>query len=58
MFLYTRRPQFESKPDKLDPVDPHALRELFGGADTEVTVTMQYVFQGWDCRNAWQVHGS
>lgn len=35
MSLYTRRPQFESKPDKLDPVYAHKLDELFGGADTE-----------------------
>jgi len=26
------------------------LQELIGGAYGEMTVTMQYLFQGWNCR--------
>lgn len=32
MFFHTARPQFESKPDKPDPVYAHKLHELLGGA--------------------------
>jgi Mn-containing catalase len=50
MFRHTSRLQFESKPDQPDPVYAHKLQELIGGAYGEMTVTMQYLFQGWDCR--------
>jgi Mn-containing catalase len=50
MFRHTSRLQFESKPDKPDPVYAHKLQELIGGAYGEMTVTMQYLFQGWNCR--------
>ena len=50
VFLHTSRLQFESKPDKPDPVYAHKLQELIGGAYGEMTVTMQYLFQGWNCR--------
>jgi manganese containing catalase len=33
-----------------DPVYAHKLQELIGGACGEMTVTMQYLFQGWNCR--------
>jgi Mn-containing catalase len=49
MFFHTSRLQFESKPDKPDPVYAHKLQEL-GGACGEMTVAMQYLFQGWNCR--------
>lgn len=42
--------QFESKPDKPDLVYAHKLQELIGGAYGEMTVTMQYLLQGWNCR--------
>jgi Mn-containing catalase len=52
MFLHTSRLQFESKPDKTDPVYAHKLQELIGGAYGEMTTTIQYLFQGGtaDCR--------
>src|SRR5690242_17619787 len=50
MFRHTSRLQFESKPDQPDPVYAHKLQELIGGAFGEMTVTMQYLFQGWNCR--------
>jgi len=46
MFLHPSRLQFESKPGKPDSVHAHKLQELIGGAYGEMTVTMQYLFQG------------
>ncbi|MEV7096589.1 manganese catalase family protein, partial [Amycolatopsis sp. NPDC051045] len=50
MFRHTKLLQFEAKPEKPDPVYAHKLQELIGGAFGEMTVTMQYLFQGWNCR--------
>ena len=50
MFRHTSRLQFEARPEKPDPVYAHKLQELIGGAYGEMTVTMQYLFQGWNCR--------
>jgi Mn-containing catalase len=50
MFFHTSRLQFEAKPDSPDPVYARRLQELIGGAFGEMTVTMQYLFQGWNCR--------
>ncbi|MBE8518590.1 manganese catalase family protein, partial [Amycolatopsis sp. H6(2020)] len=50
MFRHTKLLQFEAKPEKPDPVYAHKLQELIGGAYGEMTVTMQYLFQGWNCR--------
>lgn len=50
MFRHTSRLQFESRPEKPDPVYAHKLQELIGGAFGEMTVAMQYLFQGWNCR--------
>jgi Mn-containing catalase len=46
MFFHASRLQFESKPDKPDPVYAHKVQELIGGACGEMNVTMQYLFQG------------
>jgi Mn-containing catalase len=50
MFLHTSRLQFEAKPDRPDAHYARKLQELIGGAYGEMTVTMQYLFQGWNCR--------
>jgi Mn-containing catalase len=50
MFRHTDHLQFDAKPEKPDPVYAHKLQELIGGAYGEMTVTMQYLFQGWNCR--------
>jgi Mn-containing catalase len=50
MFRHTDHLQFDAKPEKPDPVFAHKLQELIGGAWGEMTVTMQYLFQGWNCR--------
>ena len=50
MFRHTDYLQFEAKPEKPDPVYADKLQELIGGAYGEMTVTMQYLFPGWNCR--------
>ncbi|MEY9213254.1 manganese catalase family protein [Thermobifida halotolerans] len=50
MFRHDKRLQFEAKPEKPDPLFAMKLQELIGGAFGEMTVTMQYLFQGWNCR--------
>jgi Mn-containing catalase len=50
MFFHTSRLQFDAKPDQPDAVYARKLQELIGGAFGEMTVTMQYLFQGWNCR--------
>src|SRR3954470_19021630 len=50
MFRHTDYMQFDVKPEKPDPVYARKLQELLGGAYGEMTVTMQYLMQGWNCR--------
>lgn len=50
MFLHTSKLQFEAKPSQPDALFARKLQELIGGAWGEMTVTMQYLFQGWNCR--------
>lgn len=50
MFRHTDHLQFDVAPEKPDPVYARKLQELIGGAYGEMTVTMQYLFQGWNCR--------
>ncbi|ASO21661.1 Mn-containing catalase [Actinoalloteichus hoggarensis] len=50
MFRHTKLLQFEAKPEKPDAAYARKLQELIGGAYGEMTVTMQYLFQGWNCR--------
>ncbi|AUI60318.1 manganese catalase family protein [Amycolatopsis sp. BJA-103] len=50
MFRHSQLLQFEAKPEKPDALYARKLQELIGGAYGEMTVTMQYLFQGWNCR--------
>lgn len=50
MFRHTKQLQFPAKPDKPDALYAMKLQELIGGQFGEMTVTMQYLFQGWNCR--------
>ncbi|WP_159943428.1 MULTISPECIES: manganese catalase family protein [unclassified Nocardiopsis] len=50
MFRHTKHLQFEAKPEAPDALYAMKLQELIGGAYGEMTVTMQYLFQGWNCR--------
>ncbi|WP_433697252.1 manganese catalase family protein [Nocardiopsis sp. CA-288880] len=50
MFRHTKHLQCEAKPEAPDALYAMKLQELIGGAYGEMTVTMQYLFQGWNCR--------
>lgn len=50
MFYHRKELQFEAKPDKPNPLIAKYLQELIGGQYGEMSVAMQYLFQGWSCR--------
>jgi Mn-containing catalase len=50
MFFHDKRLQYNAKPDKPDPAYARKLQEVLGGKWGEITVTLQYLFQGWNCR--------
>lgn len=50
MFIHDKRPQFFVKPTRPDPVFAKKLQEVIGGQFGEMSVMMQYLFQGWNCR--------
>ena len=50
MFYHKKRLQYFTKPDKPDAVYAKQLQELIGGPFGEMSVMMQYLFQGWNCR--------
>jgi Mn-containing catalase len=50
MFFHVKELQYNAKPDRPDPVYAKKLQEILGGQFGEITVMMQYLFQGWNCR--------
>jgi Mn-containing catalase len=52
MFLRTKRLQYPVRVAKPDPMFARHLQELLGGKYGEMTVMMQYLFQGWALRGA------
>ncbi|MBU9673184.1 manganese catalase family protein [Planococcus sp. CP5-4] len=50
MFFNRKELQFEAKPDKPDPIFAKQLQEVIGGQFGEMSVAMQYLFQGWNTR--------
>jgi Mn-containing catalase len=50
MFFHDKRLQYNAKPDRPDPLYARKLQEILGGQWGEITVAMQYLFQGWNCR--------
>ncbi|MHA6793830.1 manganese catalase family protein [Pseudonocardia bannensis] len=48
MFLHRQELQFKSTPDEPDAVYARKLQEVLGGQYGEITVAMQYMFQGWN----------
>jgi len=50
MFFHVKELQFQAKPTRPDPVFAKRLQEVIGGQFGEMTVMMQYLFQGWNCR--------
>jgi Mn-containing catalase len=50
MFYHEKRLQYFTPPTKPDAAYAKKLQELIGGSMGEMTVMMQYLFQGWNCR--------
>src|SRR4051812_49885323 len=50
MFKHVDYLQFQAKPEKPDAFFAAKLQELIGGQYGEMTVMMQYLWQGWSCR--------
>lgn len=50
MFFHIKELQYNAKPDKPDPVYAKKLQEILGGQFGEMSVMIQYLFQGWNCR--------
>lgn len=50
MFTHVKDLQFEASPDAPDPAFARRLQEVLGGKWGEMTVAMQYLYQGWNCR--------
>jgi Mn-containing catalase len=50
VFTHTHALQYEAKPDAPDPDFARKLQEVLGGQWGEMTVAMQYLLQGWNCR--------
>jgi len=48
VFLHKQELQFASTPDKPDAVYARKLQEVLGGQYGEISVAMQYMFQGWN----------
>ncbi|WP_079525431.1 manganese catalase family protein [Halobacillus hunanensis] len=50
MFSHVKELQYNAKPTQPDPVYAKKLQEILGGQYGEMSVMMQYLFQGWNCR--------
>lgn len=50
MFRHDKRLQYHARPEKPDPIFARRLQEVIGGQFGEISVMMQYLFQGWNCR--------
>src|SRR4051812_33227569 len=50
MYRHTKDLQFDVRPERPDALFAAKLQELVGGQFGEMTVMMQYLWQGWNCR--------
>ena len=50
MFYHKKQLQYFKPPQKPDAIYAKKMQELIGGTFGEMTVMMQYLFQGWNCR--------
>ncbi len=50
MFYHIKELQYEAKPCKPDPVMARKMQEILGGQFGEMSVALQYLFQGWNTR--------
>ncbi|ADU28567.1 manganese catalase family protein [Evansella cellulosilytica] len=50
MFYHIKELQYDAKPTRPDPVFAKQLQEVLGGHFGEISVALQYLFQGWNAR--------
>ena len=50
MFRHTKELQYNARPERPDALYAAKLQEVIGGQFGEMTVMMQYLWQGWNCR--------
>ncbi|WP_018922091.1 manganese catalase family protein [Salsuginibacillus kocurii] len=50
MFYHVKELQYHAKPECPDPVFAKKLQEILGGQFGEISVALQYLFQGWNTR--------
>ena len=50
MYRHNHQLQFTSKPEKPDALYAMKFQEILGGQFGEITVMMQYLWQGWTCK--------
>ncbi len=50
VYFHKRELQFTSKPEKPDALFAMKFQEILGGQFGEMTVMMQYLWQGWTCK--------
>ncbi|HEY4551673.1 MAG TPA: manganese catalase family protein [Bacillaceae bacterium] len=50
MFYHIKELQYHAKPERPDPLFAKNLQEVLGGQFGEISVAMQYLFQGWSVR--------
>ncbi len=50
MFYHTKKLQYYTPLQRPDPIYAKKVQELIGGVFGEMTVMMQYLFQGWNSR--------
>ncbi|RFU62755.1 manganese catalase family protein [Bacillus sp. V59.32b] len=50
MFYHIKELQYDAVPSRPDPAFARKLQEILGGQFGEMTVMMQYLMQGWNCR--------
>lgn len=51
MFFHMKELQYEAKPSRPDPLFAKQLQEILGGQFGEISVALQYLFQGWNSRS-------
>ena len=50
MFFHIKELQYHAKPERPDPLFAKQLQEALGGQFGEISVALQYLFQGWNVR--------
>lgn len=50
MFFHVKELQYHAKPERPDPLFAKQLQEVLGGQFGEISVALQYLFQGWNTR--------